>query len=95
MVILVDGATDSAKGVVAVGHGVRDREFLQAAGAGGLDDAHVCDIVGSHSVETDLKLGSFTAFNIVRAKDVVSDRVLAGFVFAGKSFGVFNNRLTV
>ena len=95
MIILVDGATDSAEGVVAVCHGVRDRELLESAGAGGLDDAYIGDVVLCHGIETDLKLGSFTSFNIMRAKDAVSDGVLAGFVFAGKSFGVFNNRLTV
>lgn len=95
MIILVDGATDSAKGVVAIGHGVRDRELLESARTGGLDDADISDVMRCHGVETDLKLGSFTAFNIMRAKDAVSDSVLAGFIFAGKSFGVFNNRLTV
>ncbi len=45
MVILVDGTADSAQGVVAVGHRVRDRELVKSAGAGSLDNSDVGDVV--------------------------------------------------
>ncbi len=45
MVVLVDGTTDSAQGVVAVGHRVRDRELVKSAGAGSLDNSDVGDVV--------------------------------------------------
>ena len=53
VVVLVDGAAHGAQGVVAVGEHIGQREFLHAGGTGGLDDAHVSDIVGRHGVEAD------------------------------------------
>ena len=45
MVVLVDGTTDSAQRVVAVGHRVRDRELVKSAGAGCLDNSDISDVV--------------------------------------------------
>ena len=63
VVVLVDGATDGAEAVVAVGEGVGNGEFLQAAGSGGLDDAYEGDVVGGESVKGDVQeavpVGSF------------------------------------
>ncbi len=55
VVVLVDRAADGAEAVVAVGQRVREREFLHAAGAGGLDDADVSDVMGDHRVEFNMK----------------------------------------
>ena len=59
MVVLIDSATYRAKGVVAVGHRIRDRELVKAAGPGCLDDTDISDVVGCHSVESDAQFRSF------------------------------------
>ena len=53
VVVLVDGAAHGAQGVVAVGEHIGQRKFGHARGPGGLDDAHVGDVVGGHGVEGD------------------------------------------
>jgi len=53
VVILIDGAAHRAQAVVAVGEGVGNGKFLEAAGARGLDDAHIGDVVGGQGVEAD------------------------------------------
>ena len=53
VVILVDGASHGAQGVVAVGEHIGQRELLHPRGPGGLDDAHVGDVVGRHGVKPD------------------------------------------
>ncbi len=55
VVILVDGTAHGAQGVVAVGKHIGHREFRHARGAGGLDDAHIGDVVGGHGVKPDLQ----------------------------------------
>ena len=59
VVVFVDGAANSAERVVAVCHGIGNGEFLQAAGAGCLDDTHIGDVVRCHGVEADAHLLSF------------------------------------
>ena len=73
VVVLVDRAADCAKRVVAVRHGVRDRELLEPAGACGLNDADVGDVVRNQRVETDVHNAAFVRF-AVRFHDAVSDR---------------------
>ena len=80
MVVLIDCAAHGAQRVVAVGHGVRQRELCQAAGACCLDDADVCYVVRHHRVEADAHLLSLAAFNVVRAEDAVCNGVFATFV---------------
>ena len=65
VVVLVDCSTYSAKRVVAVGHGIRQGEFLQATGASCLNDAHISDVVRHHRIEANAHLLSFSPVNIV------------------------------
>ena len=51
VVVLVDGAADSAEAVVAVRHDVGQRELRHAGRAGRLDDADIGDVVAGHRVE--------------------------------------------
>ena len=51
VVVLVDGAADSAEAVVAVRHNVGQRELRHAGRAGRLDDADIGDVVAGHRVE--------------------------------------------
>ena len=53
VVVLIDGAAHGAQGVVAVGEHIGQGEFFHAGGPGGLDDAHIGDIMGGHGVEAD------------------------------------------
>ena len=80
---------------MAVGHRVRNREFLQAAGAGCLDNTYVGDVVGRHGIEPDLELGTISTLDIMRTEDAISDGVLAGLVFTGQSLGIVNDRFSV
>ena len=82
MVILVDGAADGAQGVVAVGHGIRNREFLQTGGLGSLDDTHEGDVVGDQSIKLDLHfLGIFAL--VVSTQNGVGDGFFTSFVGSG------------
>ena len=59
MVVLVDGTANGTQAVVAVGHSVGNGELGQSAGTGGLNDAHVGDVVGPRSYfnpSTELKM---------------------------------------
>ena len=56
VVVLVDGATHGTQRVVAVGEHIGQRELLHSGGPGSLNDAHIGDVVGRHSVEADLEL---------------------------------------
>ena len=82
MVILVDGAADGAQGVVAVGHGIGDGEFLQTGGLGSLDDTHEGDIVGDQSVKLDLHLLGVFAL-VMGAQNGVGDGFFASLVGSG------------
>ena len=76
VVVLVDRAADGAKAVVAVGHGVRDREFLQSACARRLDDADVRDVVRDQRVKLDVHDAAFIGY-AVRFHDLIGDRPFA------------------
>ena len=95
VVVLIDSATYRAKGVVAVGHRIRDRELVKAACPGSLDDTDIRDVVGCHSVESDAQFRSFGCLCVVGPENLVSDCFLASLVFAGQSFGILDNRLSV
>ena len=75
MVVLVDGAPYGAQAVVAVGHHVGDRELLQAAGLGGLDDAHVGDVVGDEAVKLQVELTSLLPL-VVAAENLIGHGLL-------------------
>ena len=72
MVILVDGAANRTEAVVAVGHHVGHGELGQARGLGGLDDAHVGDVVGDEAVKLQVELSGLLP-EVVAAEDLVSD----------------------
>ena len=75
VVVLVDGAAYGAEAVVAVGEDVGQGELLEAAGPGGLDDAHVGDVVRGHGVELDLQIGHVAA-GVVAFQDAVGHGAL-------------------
>ncbi len=56
VVVLVDGTANGAQTVVAVGHGIGQRELGKPAGACGLDNTNVGNVMGNHSVELDFQL---------------------------------------
>ena len=83
MVILVDGAAYSAQGVVAVGQHIGQGELLEPGGPGGLDDAHIGDVVAGHGVHLQLE-GILAAGGVVAGQDAVGH----GFRPAGSSVGL-------
>ena len=72
VVILVDGAAHGAQGVVAVGHGIGNGEFLQTGGLGGLDDTHVGDVMGNEAVKLQMELAGLLP-HVVLAEDLIGD----------------------
>ena len=95
VVVLIDGAAHRAQGVVAVGHGIRNREFLETAGARRLDDAHIRDVVGNHRIKTDTHFLALGAVDVVGTEDSVGDGVFAGLVRRRQACRVGNDRLPV
>ena len=55
MVVLVDGTSHGAQAVVAVGEHIGHRKLRHAAGLGGLDHAHIGDIVGDETVKDQVQ----------------------------------------
>ena len=76
VVILIDRAANGAKAVMAVGHGIGQREFLEPACARSLDDAHIGDVVRNEAIELDAHLLGIIGY-IVRAEDGIRDGVFA------------------
>ena len=76
VVVLVDGAAHGAQAVVTVGQHVGHRELLQAAGLGGLDDAHIGDVVGDEAVKVQVKLALLRPPRRVAAEDLVGHGLL-------------------
>ncbi len=95
VVVLVDGTAHRAQGVVAVGHGIRNREFLETAGARRLDDTHIRDVVGDHRIETDTHFLALGAIDVMGTEDSVGDGVFAGLVRRRQACRVGNDRLPV
>ena len=87
MVILVDGAAHGAEGVVTVGHGIGDGEFLQPGSLGRLDDADKGDVVGNERVELDAHLLGIVA-HIVSAQDGIGDGLFPGLVGGCHALGL-------
>ncbi len=81
MVILIDGAAHSAKGVMAAGQDVRYREGIHARCFGSLDDPHVRNVVACQGIEADLQLLHIVIL-IVCLQDAVGDRPLTCFFFS-------------
>ena len=75
VVILVDGAAHGAEAVVTVGHHIGHGELFQAASLGGLDDAHVGDVVGDEAVKLQVKLALLLP-HLVAAEDLVGHGLL-------------------
>ena len=80
---------------MAVGHCVGQGELLETTGAGGLDNAHVGDVVRHHRVKADAHLLALAAVHVVTAQDAVGDGVLTGLVRCGKTSGISANFVTV
>ena len=95
VVVLVDRTADGAQGIVAVGHCVRQRELLEAAGAGRLDDAHVSDVMGDHRIKTDAHFLALAAVDVMGAENSIGDRVFTGLVRRRQSCRVGDDRLSV
>ena len=85
VVVFIDGATDGAEGVVAIGHGIGQRELLETTGAGCLDNAHVGDVVRCHRVEADAHLLSLRAVYVVCPQNAVGDGFFACLIGSGQS----------
>ena len=77
VVILVDGASHGAEGVVAVGHGVGHGELFKPAGPGGLYDTHEGDVVGDQGVKGETELLRVRA-PVVGAENGVGNGPLPG-----------------
>ena len=78
VVVLVDGAADSAEAVVAVRHDIGQRKFLHAGGAGRLDDADIGNVVAGHRVEFHAQILHGIAC-VMGLQDAVGDGALFGF----------------
>ena len=65
VVVLVDGAAHSAQAVVAVGEHIWQGQLFQAAGTGGHQNAHVCNIMRSQGVKTDFQMHVICAYIVI------------------------------
>ena len=92
VVILVDGAADSAEAVVAVGQDVGQRELLHAGSAGRLDDADIGDVVAGHRVELQLQLVRITAL-VVGLQDTVGHSAFLSFLCVHGAAGLLGHFL--
>ena len=95
VVVFVDGTANGAQRVVAVGHGIGQGEFLETTGAGGLNDAHVGDVVRCHCVETNAHLLTLRAVHVVCAENAVGDGFFTCFVGSGQASSVVHDFLSV
>ena len=75
MVIFIDGASDGAKGVVAVCQYVWHRKFFQSGSPCRLNDPHVSDVVGGQLIKTDTQFVHGWR-RIMCCQDLVRDRFL-------------------
>ena len=83
VVVLVDGASDGAQGVVAVGEHVGQRELRHAGRARRLDDAHEGDVVARHGVKADLERLGISG-GVVRLQDGPGDGAPTGLFGRGR-----------
>ena len=89
VVVLVDGAADSAEAVVAVGQDIGQGELLHAGSTGGLDDADISDVVAGHGVELQAKLVHVVAL-VVSLQDAVGHGAFGGFLFRRGDAGLLS-----
>ena len=61
---------------MAVGQNVRQRKFLQTAGPGRLNDAHIGDIMRNQGIELQLQL-SRIGTGVVSGQNPIGDRLFA------------------
>ena len=80
MVVLVNGAAYGAQGVVAVGEHIGQGELLHAGGPGGLDDAHIGDVVAGHGVKLQGEL-LHVIHGVMGLQDGVGHGALLGLIF--------------
>ena len=92
VVVLVDGAADSAEAVVAVGQDIGQRELLHAGSAGRLDDADIGDVVAGHRVELQLQLVGITAL-VVGLQDTVGHSAFLRFLCVHGAAGLLGHFL--
>jgi CBS domain-containing protein len=92
VVVLVDGAADSAEAVVAVRHDVGQRELRHAGRAGRLDDADIGDVVAGHRVELQLQLVRITAL-VVGLQDTVGHSAFLSFLCVHGAAGLLGHFL--
>ena len=76
MVVLVDGAAHGAQTIVAVGQHIRYGKLRHTAGLGGLDDAHIGDVVGDQAVEGQVQQ-AVPRRSVVAAEDPVGHGLFA------------------
>ena len=89
VIVFVDGAAHRAQGIVAVGHGVRQREFLQPAGLRRLYDADVSDVVRGDLVEFYLQF-PVVSRNVVRRENFIRHRPRGGRFVRRRSLNEFS-----
>lgn len=89
VVVLIDGAADSAEAVVAVGQDVGQGELLHAGSTGGLDNADISDVVAGHGVELQTKLVHVVAL-VVSLQDAVGHGAFGGFLFRSGDAGLLS-----
>ena len=77
MVVGVDGAAHGAQAVVTVGEHIGHRELRQTAGLGGLDHAHIGNIMGDETVERQVQQ-AVAAAGVVGAEDAAGHGLLPG-----------------
>ena len=76
VVVLVDRAADGAQAVVAIGEHIGHREGGHAARTGGLDDAHIGDVVRGQAVKAQAQVRHVAAL-VVRRQNAIGHRALA------------------
>ena len=79
VIVFIDSASDSAQAVVAVCHGIRNRELLKAACSGRLDDTNVRDIVRDQRIKTDMEY-TVIRLGAVRVQDLISNSAVSSGV---------------
>ena len=94
VVVLVDGAADGAQGVMAGGEHVGHGELLKTARLGGLDNAHVGDVMAGEAVEGDLE-ARLVPGGVVGLHDAVGDGAAACFLAVGHAARKTNQCLMV
>ena len=72
MVILVDGATHGAQAVVTASQHIGQWELVETRSPGGLDDAHVGQVMTGDSIKPDFQIVGIVAY-VVGLEDAVGD----------------------